>query len=248
MRRFLIRSTFILGLCVLSLYGRAWFVNWQFHNLLAQQDTTLINESLSIAFNGSTTLRFKEIRMRQTRLQDVQVTQPFWAWHSAHIAIKKLEIAVPDTTITAQGVQGECHWQSNQLILHYHFSEGNVRTLKDIVVPLHSEGVIHLLPHHTIVFEQVKLTSNDTNLQAEGQIDWRTKDGLLTLTVNDYERVLALLITLNIITDKQAKWGRFGNKIAKFLSGPPADEPQTSITLTLSQGVVRWGPVTLGRI
>lgn len=245
MRRFLVRIIFIIGLCAAGLYGRAWFLSWQFHNLLAKQDVIVVNESLRVAPNGSVTLRYKEIQASPMSLKGVEVTQSLWSWNTAQIAIKTLDAVVNDITITAQDVQGTSHWQSEQLILHYNFQTGAVATKKDSV-PLSSEGVLHLLPH-TVVFETVKIVSNDINLGAEGQIDWHTKDGLLTLNVNDYKRVLALFVNLNFITEKQAKWGRLGNAFANFLA-KPSPETQTSITLTISQGTVKWGPLTLGKI
>ncbi|MEI8295256.1 MAG: hypothetical protein WCG04_01880 [Alphaproteobacteria bacterium] len=244
MRRFLVRSTLILGLCALALYGRGCFLSRQFHNLL-DENVDVSKESLRITPTGGITLRFKEIKINSMNLQGVVVTQPLWSWNAAKIVIKKLDSVTQDATITAQDIQGEGHWQSKQLILHYHFQEGSVTTPKG-VVPLSSDGVLHLLPHSTVVFETVKLASDDTSLGAEGQIDWRTKDGLLTLTTNDYKRVLALLVTINLITENQAKLGRLGNSFANFFS-KPSSEPQ-SITITFSQGVVRWGPVTLGNI
>jgi hypothetical protein len=245
MRRFLRHTLVVVGTGTLCLYGHARFLSWQVHNLLVQQEATFTGESFSIAPNGVTTLHFKEIRKHPVTLQDIKISQPFWALHSAHIMIQTLNITNPHLNLTTQEVEGKCRWQSNQLILHYQAKEGHIRTSKDSEVPFHSEGIIHLLPHHTTVFEQVKLTSQDINLHAEGQLDWHSKDGLLTLTINGYERAVALLAKLNIISDTQAKWGRLGNKIANFFS-KAEDESQTTINLSFSQGIARWGPVTLG--
>jgi len=245
MRRFLVHTLVVVGIGTLGLYGHACFLSWQAHNLLAQQEATFTGESFSIAPNGVTTLHFKEIHKHPVILQDIKISQPFWALHSAHITIQKLDITNPHLNLTAQEVEGKCRWQSNQLILHYDAKSGYIRTAQDSEVAFQSEGIIHLLPHHTTVFEQVNLTSQDINLQAEGQLDWHAKDGLLTLTINGYERMLALLAKLDIISDTQAKWGRLGNKIANFFS-KAKDESQTTINLTFSQGVIRWGPVTLG--
>lgn len=246
MRRFLIHTLFIVGTATLGLYSHTRFLSWQVHNLLTQQEAIFIGESFSIAPSGVTTLHFKEIHKHPVTLQDIKISQPFWALHSAHITIQNLEIITPHTNINAQEVEGKCRWQSNQLILHYAAKRGHIHTPKDSEVPFQSEGTIHLLPHHTIVFEQVNLTSQDINLQAEGQLDWHSKDGLLTLTINGYDKALALLARLNVISDTQEKWGRLGSKIANFFA-KSADESQTTINLTFSQGVVRWGPVTLGR-